>query len=216
MCSHPRILGSMWGYSLDTEWKTMLYKTSRWTYILGLLERSSRITSRASSAVHRLHSKSSGTWYKVLIGCRDLCFYFSWPIVSILTGSGWLLDRCNWWPQNEKARNLIWVPWGMHRPCQLQGLSFWFLETQWVQGHKPESQVSWNYSTRSNWGPFMSILNFELGFQRSQVDSSIHFTNFTLFSGEILLYVKSKMPTLSFSLLISFFLSLLLFFVFSF
>ena len=35
-------------------------------------------------------------------------------------------------------------------------------------------------------------------------------------SDEILLYVKSKMPTLSLSLLISFFLSLLLFLMFSF
>ena len=99
--SQYSVMGSTWGYSLDTEWKTMLYKTSRWTYILGLLERSSRITSRASSAVHRLHSKSSGTWYKVLIGYRDLCFYFSWPIVSILTRSGWLLDRCNWMTTTE-------------------------------------------------------------------------------------------------------------------
>ena len=57
----------------------------------------------------------------------------------------------------------------------------------------------------------MSTLNFELDLQSSQGDSSIYFTNFILFSGEILLYVKSKMPTLSLSLLISFFLSLLLF-----
>ena len=62
----------------------------------------------------------------------------------------------------------------------------------------------------------MSTLNFELDLQSSQGDSSIYFTNFILFSGEILLYVKSKMPTLSLSLLISFFLSLLLFLMFSF
>ena len=80
----------------------------------------------------------------------------------------------------------------MHQPCKLQSLRFWFLETRWVQGRKPKSRVSWNYSTRSNWGPFISILNFELDLQSSQGDSSIRFTNFILFSGEILLYVKSK------------------------